>query len=65
MADHLCETLHDASRDGHGECIKRLFRGGADINHQNKKENEHRTLSEAEYVHFSRRDYGRPFMWHL
>lgn len=55
--DHLCETLHDASRYGHGECIKILFKNGADINQQNKKENEHRTLNGVEYVHFSRTRY--------
>jgi ankyrin repeat protein len=32
VAEHLCETLHDASRDGHNECIKTLLAHGAPIN---------------------------------
>jgi hypothetical protein len=31
MTSHSCETLRDASEDGHVECIRRLLDNGANI----------------------------------
>lgn len=30
--NHLCDTLHDASKQGHNKCIRTLLRNGADVN---------------------------------
>jgi ankyrin repeat protein len=38
MYNHLCQTLYQASRAGHLECIKLLLNQGANVNEKNKKE---------------------------
>jgi ankyrin repeat protein len=44
MNNHLCETLHQALRDGHLECITTLLDQGADVNESFSEINDGLTL---------------------